>query len=427
MSMRGTPSPISAQHVRREYGHQSPDSLGLTPTRSISPAAEEKVFQAHRMKESQKVLMIRVMYTFKCVRKVDRSSLLCKKFTVWKFRCQRMKAAQHAQGVDDEDDPEHNACTDEYLQALHENERLRARLDTHDEEERGKRFAVTHSGCARMLLTFWRCRILRVVAVAFHRWCLKVEHAANLLKSTELRDTLLSDQTTLGERKSKIKYADELNSRLQLSLLVVLSVLRLRAHSFLVSLSSARKRDAKVRTNLHRELVAMKKALHRFKSDDERATKTAIDRGKSYMDALQVTRDNISGALQTQKALKQENEEMNQKQKEAYTKQERFAEQVLSRSAHLIRDTSSSSSRRWAVESSDGASVDSQTHSPHVSKEQDSIADLFDVGNIDPKSATTGGSRSRSHSTHSAHHHSHHGHHRHPHNSGGSNEGDEEA
>ena len=71
-----------------------------------------------------------------------------------------------------------------------------------------------------------------------------MEHAENLRMSQDLHATLLSDQNTLGERKSKIKYVDELNSSLQLPLLVVLSVLRLRAHSFLVSLSTARKQDS---------------------------------------------------------------------------------------------------------------------------------------------------------------------------------------
>ena len=415
--MRRSPSPTSMQHGS---GSQSPDML--TSGISRSPASEEKVFQTKRIKEAQKVLLLRVAYTFRGVRKLDVSLAVRKKFTLWKFHCQRAKAELYAKGIDEDDNTVHLKLTEKYLVTLEENENLRLQCKITEHEERAKRFQATHSGCARMLLTFWRCRILRVLGVAFHRWFLKVEHAENLRMSQDLHATLLSDQNTLGERKSKIKYVDELNSSLQLSLLVVLSVLRLRAHSFLVSLSTARKQDARVRTNLFRELGAMKEALHRFKIEDERATQTAIDRGKSYLDALGVARNNVRGALRTQKALKQESDEMNQKQKDLHSEQERFAEQVLSRSAHLIRSTSSSSSRRWAESSDDHQSVGAnppvaQDYSPpiigtsaffdappSVSEHSSPDAARSSSKTINPNA------RTRSHSTHSVsskHHHHH--------------------
>ena len=54
---------------------------------------------------------------------------------------------------------------------------------------------------------------------------------------------------------------EETNSRLMLSLLVVLSVLRLRSHSIMVKLSGYRSKAGKSRKALWRELSFVKQAL----------------------------------------------------------------------------------------------------------------------------------------------------------------------
>jgi hypothetical protein len=115
-------------------GSQSPDML--TSGISRSPASEEKVFQTKRIKEAQKVLLLRVAYTFRGVRKLDVSLAVRKKFTLWKFHCQRAKAELYAKGIDEDDNTVHLKLTEKYLVTLEENENLRLQCKITEHEER---------------------------------------------------------------------------------------------------------------------------------------------------------------------------------------------------------------------------------------------------------------------------------------------------
>jgi hypothetical protein len=212
------------------------------------------------------------------------------------------------------------------IESLAENERLRAELKEETRIYTEKMYKVTHIGGARMMITFWKCRILRKLGAAFQRWCLGIQHLENLRKLDGLNDSVGSGHQELIQRKQKVKDIEETNSRLQLSLLVVLSVLRLRSHSFLVSLASARKQSANQRTHLWNELTSMKAALNKYNVEDVMATSTARERGKEYLRALDDIKKNIDSALLTQNALQHEFDELTKKQQDLYTNKELLAQ-----------------------------------------------------------------------------------------------------
>ena len=283
--------------------------------------------------DTQQALIMRVFFCLRSYHKKKIAIKLRQCMTRWIFCSQQSRASERKEcKLNNDTNQKHR---EKFLAAFRDQEAFRSKMKVDGDVFRQKMYQLTNLGGARMLVTFWKCRLLRTMGIAFQRWFLNLEHAVNIKKIENMRRDIIGGEEELGDRKKKIKDIDELNSRLQLSLLVVLSVLRLRAHSFLVSLSSSRKQDAKERTKLFNELLAMKRALAKYDAEDERAMSTAQLRGEDHIRALNSVKVNLNQALRTHTALKQESDEMNEKQRYLHNQQEKMEQHLLSRGNHL--------------------------------------------------------------------------------------------
>lgn len=260
--------------------------------------------------DSEFILFYRVCKIFTSRHKQMKLVKLKNYMTRWVFACSQLRFIQEEKIT-----PEYLAHRSDLMSALAVQSNLEEMLNAENDEYNAKVYELTHIGGASMLITFWRCRTIRILSVAFQRWLLGVAHLESLRKLAGMSNQLRVDTKELSDRQAKSKDVDETNSRLQLSLLVVLSVLRLRTHSFLLSLYTARVRDAKVRKQLFSDVVLVKEALKRYMVQDTVGSTTALEHGKECNSSLQSVQDNILVAVEVHKKLKLASDEINRMQR----------------------------------------------------------------------------------------------------------------
>jgi len=244
----------------------------------------------------------RVCQVFVGYRKQTEAARLRSYMTRWQFHC--MQERKVRKGTEENADMTVQAHRSSFLEALREHENLSHLIATERESFAEEMYQHTVIGGAKLFMTFWRCRVIRTLGIAFRKWYLEMRHYVSTKKMELLMISLDKGADELNERQAKMKEIEELNSRLQLSLLVVMSVLRLRTHSKLMDLCSSLKNDAKIRKQLFNEVMYIKDALKRFGAADALATATALERGKECLESLKSTQEHIQVAQEAQNKLK---------------------------------------------------------------------------------------------------------------------------
>ena len=116
-------------------------------------------------------------------------------------------------------------------------------------------------GALKTIIYACSWRQLCLLSKGFHMWQTNSTNFGELAVLQRNHDDLGEKGALLLEEKEAARGVEEQNSRLLLSLLVVLSVLRLRSHSIMVRLSGFRTKAGKSRNALWLELSWVKQAL----------------------------------------------------------------------------------------------------------------------------------------------------------------------
>jgi len=260
-------------------------------------------------------LFFRVCQIFVCFRKHTAAVKLRTYMTRWRFHCHQERKV-HAVVEASKDMTSVQAHRSSFLAALADHDALLGLMVAERDNFQEKMYQHTVIGGAKMFITFWRCRVVRRLGLAFQKWYLEMKHSANTKTLERLLESQKRGTDELNDRQTKSREIEELNSRLQLSLLVVLSVLRLRTHSKLMNLCSSLEHDAKIRKQLFNEVVCVKDALKRYRTADILATTTALERGKECMESLKSTHGNVQVAREAHNKLRLMSEEINKIQRD---------------------------------------------------------------------------------------------------------------
>ena len=129
--------------------------------------------------------------------------------TRWIFYSQQSRASERKEcKLNNDTNQKHR---EKFLAAFRDQEAFRSKMKVDGDVFRQKMYQLTNLGGARMLVTFWKCRLLRTMGIAFQRWFLNLEHAVNIKKIENMRRDIIGGEEELGDRKKKIKDKDELN------------------------------------------------------------------------------------------------------------------------------------------------------------------------------------------------------------------------
>jgi len=243
-----------------------------------------------------------VCQVFVCFRKLTTAVRLRTYMTRWRFHCLQERKIREVP-KENADMTSVQASRLSLVEAVAEHENLCDRLSAERKTFAEKMYQHTVLGGAKMFIIFWRCRLIRTLGIAFQKWLLEMKHYSDTKKMDALMIRLEKGADELNDRQAKTKEIEELNSRLQLSLLVVMSVLRLRTHSKLMNICSSLKNDAKMRKQLLNEVLHIKDALKRYGAADVLATTTALERGKECMESLKSTREHLQVAQEAQNKI----------------------------------------------------------------------------------------------------------------------------
>lgn len=265
--------------------------------------------------DAEYFLFFRVCQIFVCFRKQTAAVKLRTYMTRWRFHCHQERKV-HAVVEASKDMTSVRAHRSSFLAALADHDALLGLMVAERDNFQEKMYQHTVIGGAKMFITFWRCRVVRRLGLAFQKWYLETLHSANTKTLERLLESQKRGTDELNDRQTKSREIEELNSRLQLSLLVVLSVLRLRTHSKLMNLCSSLEHDAKIRKQLFNEVVCVKDALKRYRTADILATTTALERGKECMESLKSTHDNVQVAREAHNKLRLMSVEINKIQRD---------------------------------------------------------------------------------------------------------------
>ncbi len=298
-------------------------------TRSLPPTNESSTLKSTDLADripgewgdNEYFLLFRVCNIFMDLRKQNNAAKVRRFLTIWKFNTQQLRRSHQSKGEAAESSILY-VHRSNFLSAMEDFDKISEALRTEQNIQRHNAALMTNAGGAKMLISIWRYRLLRIMHVYFQRWVLESKHAETVKRLDDLRVNLQNGATALQERQTKSNEIEMANSRLQVSLLVVISVLRLRTHSFLVSLYSSRVHDAKLRKQLFLEMVSIKEALKQYSENDIIAKNTAAERGKESMLSLRAVQENTQIAKDTQQKLKLMSNEIQRTQREMQTNKE---------------------------------------------------------------------------------------------------------
>ena len=229
-------------------------------------------------------------------------SQLTKYFTTWTFITKRnpLKIAN----VTPEQEQQLARTRATILTSFTEYEEIRSTYD--DEmrlfEEKVQRIK-TENGC-KLILIFMHLRYLNTLQYSFEKMKNFANHSGDV---KSLQDDMAKIEGAFEEisaTQSDIKEIEETNSRLQISLLVKLSVQRLRIHASLSLLYSTRERNRNMRKSLFDEICTIKEALARYDNMDAELMDSCVVAKDEYFNSLTSTKGHLEEALKLHTTLK---------------------------------------------------------------------------------------------------------------------------
>ncbi len=149
----------------------------------------------------------------------------------------------------------------EVLESFCEVEKGQQELEVVKGNEKRNLVRVKKANALQVLSYACNWRQLCRVSTAFRSWHRNCMHWDELNRMQSHCDDLRDKFSLLREKNDRSKAIEEQNSRLLLSLLVVLSVLRVRAHLIMCKLSAYRQSQGKSRKVLAHEIYCVKEAL----------------------------------------------------------------------------------------------------------------------------------------------------------------------
>ena len=161
----------------------------------------------------------------------------------------------------------------------------------------------TENGCKLILITM-HLRYLNTLKSAFEKIKVFAAHREDIVSLKRDIKELNSAMEKVNVTQTDIKEIEEINSKLQITLLVKLSVQRLRIHASLTTLYSTRERNRNMRKVFYDEVTAIKGALQKYDDTDAALFENCVAAKEEYFKSLHSTRTHLVDALKLHTALK---------------------------------------------------------------------------------------------------------------------------
>jgi hypothetical protein len=267
-------------------------------------------------------------------------------FTKWVFHARNdAGAGAHAMSVGEA--TRLQAQRTKTLSAFDEHETFRSEYEREEKLYMSKINAIKKEGAAKSLAMYSNLRYLNSLRRGFDAMLLYAENHEEVDAIRRERDVSMVAFEKISDKMKYIKDVEETNSRLQLSLLVKLSVLRLRSHSTIQSMSATRERNRNIRSSIHDEITKIKEAMQANEDMEKQLVATALAHQDDYFNRLDRAKDQVGAALSMQTELKAMFDGNIQRQMQIEEEENLKSQEATGLSPP--RDRSSSSSRRESV------------------------------------------------------------------------------
>ena len=224
-----------------------------------------------------------------------------KAFTCWRFF---VEASRIIHVNDPVEDSEITDLRKSFLTSFSDHENLSKTLEKEKYVLDDKMRRLRHERAGATLLIFMKCKYLNFQGRYFNYW---KNHIKNpyfgqiVAERKRLEDGFM----IIKAREEEIRFIMETNSRLQLSLLVVIACLRMKSHVVLRRLSNLIKENKVNRQIVWEHIIATKKTVESVSVLKEELIQTAKENGEKFYPSLDHISDKVNKAYKAHAYLAQ--------------------------------------------------------------------------------------------------------------------------
>ena len=179
-------------------------------------------------------------------------------------------------------------------------------FNAHEAQYMEKIHTIRYACGMKAIILFLHLRHLNHLRRAFDLWHIYSMNHDKITRAKKERDGITKEFEKINSKIEYIKDIEETNSRLQLSLLVKLAVLRLRAHTIITSMSATRERNRNMRQTIHDEIMNVKGSLSEYEEMEKKLLVSSSAHRDDYFSRLDRTRTRVSAVLEAQFGLKKD-------------------------------------------------------------------------------------------------------------------------
>lgn len=208
-------------------------------------------------------------------------------------------------------------------------------FNAHEKQYMEKISSIRHSCGIKVVSLSINLRYLNHLRRGFDLWHIYSQNHQKITKAKKERDNISKEFEKINAKMEYIKGIEETNSRLQLSLLVKLAVLRLRAHTIITSMSATRERNLNMRQTIYDEIIKVKESLAEYEEMEKKLLISSSAHRGDYFSRLDNTKSQVAAALETQFHLKKDFDENLQRQFQKEEEEESKAQEATGFSGSL--------------------------------------------------------------------------------------------
>lgn len=235
-------------------------------------------------------------------------SRLQRAFTKWSFHARHDMSANKIQLSTAQED-ELDAKREKVTSAFEKHGIITTEYNAHEKQYREKIRIVRQSSGLKVLSLSIHLRYLNQLRRGFDTWHTYSQNHQVITKAKKEQNKIAKEFEKINSKIEYIKGIEETNSRLQLSLLVKLAVLRLRAHTIITSMSATRERNRNTRQTIYDEIMKVKASLAEYEEMERKLLVSSFAHSEDYFSRLGRTQAHVASALETQFHLKKEFDE----------------------------------------------------------------------------------------------------------------------